>query len=94
MPGKISQKQISMVHSSEQAFNTARQILNKNNISYIEIGTPELKSGYHHNSVTTDVWIVSYTYMVFQEEIAFVYLDDLNRLKLLHILTKHGYITY
>lgn len=85
-----------MKHSSEQALQAAREILSKNKIKHLEVGIPESKTGCQFNRElpVTDVWVISYTYMVFQDEIAFIYLDDLNELNLLYILTKHGYITY
>lgn len=87
---------ISMIHTSEQAFEAARQILISNKIKHIEIGAPEPKAGfgYQNGAPVKDIWVVSYTYMVFQEEEAFIYLYDNDELKLIYILTKHGYVTY
>ncbi|RZK74213.1 MAG: hypothetical protein EOO85_15685 [Pedobacter sp.] len=85
-----------MIHTSEQALNVASQILIDNKVKHIDIGSPQAKIAFRHdeNAPLTDVWVISYTYMVFQEEQAFIYLDDLDELKLIYILTKHGYVTY
>jgi hypothetical protein len=80
-----------MIHSSEQALEAARNILEKNNIKHISVDAPVYKPDWEN---TTDVWWVCYTYMVFQEENAFIYLDDRNGLKLIYILTNHGYLKY
>jgi hypothetical protein len=84
-----------MIHTSQQALKAARQILSSNKVKHIEIGAPEPKAGFEYKggATVTDVWVVSYTYMVFEEEQAFIYLDDRNDLKLIYILTKHGYVT-
>jgi hypothetical protein len=36
-------------------------------------------------------WVVPYTYTVFEEESAFIYLE-IYSLKLIYIMNKHGYI--
>jgi len=84
-----------MIFTSEQALEAAREILNFYEIKHMEIGIPVPKAGYQHQSSVpaTDVWVVSYTYMVFQEEDAFIYLNDQDDLKLIYIMTGHGYLT-
>jgi len=85
-----------MIHTKEQALNAALAILDRLLIKYVETGAPEPKAAfkYQNDAPVNDVWVVSYTYMVFQEEEAFIYLDDRDELKLIYILTKHGYVTY
>jgi hypothetical protein len=84
-----------MIHTSEQALKAAREILELYQIKHIEIGTPEPKAGYQHQpgAPAIDVWVVSYTFMIFQEEDAFIYLNDKDELKLIYIMTGHGYLT-
>lgn len=61
----------------------------------MEIGTPEIKAGYQNqpSAPAIDVWMVDYTYMVFQQEDAFIYLNDQEELKLIYIMNGHGYLT-
>ncbi|TCD11006.1 hypothetical protein EZ449_05765 [Pedobacter frigidisoli] len=84
-----------MVHTREQALKAAREILERRKIKYMEIEAPEPDAGYQHQpgAPEKDVWVVSYTYMVFQDERAFIHLDDREELKLIYIMTGHGYIT-
>ncbi len=84
-----------MIHTSEQALKAAREILDRYEINHIDIGTPEPNSGYQTQTgpVAADVWVVNYTYMVFQEEDAFIYLNDQDELKLIYIMNGHGYLT-
>ncbi|MGF7082830.1 hypothetical protein [Mucilaginibacter sp. UYCu711] len=67
-----------MINTSEQALQAAGEILDKNKIKHSSIGNPDFKLDYPYNKRTlkTDVSVVSYTYMVFEEEMAFIYLDD------------------
>ena len=84
-----------MIHTSEQALEAAREIFKRYEIKHTDIGTPEPKAGYQHQTgaPVMDVWVVNYTYMVFQEEDAFIYLNDHDELKLIYIMTGHGYLT-
>lgn len=84
-----------MIHTSEQALKAAREILDRYQIKHMNVGTPQPKWGYQHQTgvVATEVWVVDYTYMVFQEEDAFIYLNDQDELKLIYIMTGHGYLT-
>lgn len=84
-----------MIHTSDQALKAAREILHRYQIKHMEIGTPKIKAGYQHQTgaPTIDVWVVDYTYMVFQEEDAFIYLNDQEELKLIYIMNGHGYLT-
>jgi hypothetical protein len=73
----------SMIHISEQALQAAREILAQHQIKYSELGKPEPKAGYnyHSDAPVNDIWVISYTHMVFEEEIALIYLDDRDGLK-------------
>lgn len=84
-----------MMHTSEQALEAAREILDRYHIAHIEVGTAEPKAGYQHQpgAPIIDIWVVNYSYMVFQEEDAFIYLNDQDELKLIYIMTGHGYLT-
>ncbi len=84
-----------MIHTSEQAIEAAREILEQYQIKHMKIGTPQPKTGYQHQpgAPIIDIWVVNYTYMVFQEEDAFIYLNDQNELSLIYIMTGHGYLT-
>lgn len=84
-----------MIHTSEQALEAAREILNQYEIKHTSIGTPEPKAGYQHQpgAPAIDVWVVDYTYMVFQDENAFIYLNDQDELNFIYIVTGHGYLT-
>ncbi|MGY4385172.1 hypothetical protein ACVWYN_002208 [Pedobacter sp. UYP24] len=85
-----------MVHSSEQALQVARAILEKNRIKHISVDAPreELNFQFLDSKLVTDAWVICYTYMVFQDEDAFIFLDDRNDLKLIYVLTKHDYVMY
>ena len=84
-----------MIHTSEQALKAALEILNRYDIKHTGIGTPKIKTGYQYqpDAPIIDIWVVDYTYMVFQEEDAFIYLNDHDELKLIYIMTGHGYLT-
>ena len=84
-----------MIHTSEQALEVAREILERHKIKHTSIGTPKPKADYQHQTgaPATEVWVVNYTYMVFQEEDAFIYLNDQEELKLIYIMNGHGYLT-
>ncbi len=84
-----------MIHTSKQAFEAARKILEQYQITHMKIGTPEPKTGYQHQpgAPVINIWVVNYTYMVFQEEDAFIYLNDRDELNLIYIMTGHGYLT-
>ncbi|MDN5285266.1 MAG: hypothetical protein JWR38_1540 [Mucilaginibacter sp.] len=75
----------------------ALSYLQKLKIKYDAIEDPEYKTDYDiqtkgGGSQKTNVWIIPYTYTVFEEEMAFIYLDD-HCFELIYIMTKHGYIT-
>ena len=84
-----------MIHTSQQAIEAAREILDQYQIKHIEMGTSKPKAGYQHQAGASaiDVWVVDYTYMVLQEEDAFIYLNDQEELKLIYIMNGHGYLT-
>ena len=84
-----------MIHTSEQALEAAREILERYKIKHTGIGTPHPKAGYQHQTgaPVINVWVVHYSYMVFQEEDAFIYLNDQEELKLIYIMNGHGYLT-
>jgi hypothetical protein len=84
-----------MIHTSEQALEAAREILNRYHINHMDVGTAQPRSGHQHQpgAPAIDVWVVDYTYMVFQEEDAFIYLNDQDELKLIYIMNGHGYLT-
>lgn len=84
-----------MIHTSEQALEAAREILERYQVKHTGIGTPKIKTGHQHQAgaPAIDVWVVHYTYMVFQEEDAFIYLNDQEELKLIYIMNGHGYLT-
>ena len=83
-----------MKHNSAEVVEVAKQILKKLEIRYNTLHVQELKPGFtvKQTGLVTDVWVVNYTYTVFEEEDAFVYVNDAD-LKLIYVLTKHGYIT-
>lgn len=83
-----------MKHNSAQALEAAKDILKRLKVKYETIKVQEFKPGLkiEQTGLTTNVWVVGYTYTVFEEEDAFVYIDDTD-LKLIYVLTKHGYIT-
>lgn len=68
----------------------AKEFLHQNNISYLTLSAPEFHPQNAKNS-THDFahWVVPYVYKAFQEEDAFIYLDDATQ-KIMYILTKHG----
>ena len=84
-----------MIHTSEQALEATREILNRYEIKHTGIGTPDPRAGYQHQTGAPiiDIWVVNYTYMVFQEEDGFIYLNDEYELNLIYIMTGHGYLT-
>ncbi|MFD1256927.1 hypothetical protein ACFQ3S_08975 [Mucilaginibacter terrae] len=84
-----------MIHTSEQVLEAAREILERYQIKHMDIGTPKPMSDYQNQTGAPeiDVWVVNYTYMVFQEEDAFIYLNDQDELKLIYIMNGHGYLT-
>lgn len=82
-----------MIYNINQVIVVASAILRERNIEYVTLAVPTYKTSFGYKDKVTDVWVVSYTYLVFQEEIAFIYLDDLHELELIHIVTKHGYET-
>ena len=84
-----------MIHTSEQAIEAARKILEQYQIKHMKIGTLQPKTSYQlrPGAPIIDAWVVNYTYMVFQEEDAFIYLNDQDELNLIYIMTGHGYLT-
>ncbi|MBE9597952.1 hypothetical protein [Pedobacter sp. MC2016-24] len=83
---------------SELVKESAIACLKRLNISFNKISEPE----YHENKViqllnghtaTAALWVVHYTYSAFQEEDAFIYLDD-RYFELIYIITPHGFACY
>jgi len=83
-----------MKHNSEQALEAAKDILKRLKVKYdtIKVQAFEPKTKIKQIDQVVDLWVVQYTYTVFQDESAYVYINDAD-LKLIYVLTKHGYIT-
>ncbi|QJD97800.1 hypothetical protein HH214_18920 [Mucilaginibacter robiniae] len=82
-----------MKHTALQAIRSAEKLLIEKKIKYALINPPHFEKGLQGQSTIgpTDVWVLSYIYVCFQDEISFIYLNDTD-LSLNHILTKHGTI--
>lgn len=66
------------------------------NLSFNKISEPEYRKDVliqllNGGCGTADLWVIPYTYTVFQEEDDFIYLDD-RYFALMYITTPHGYI--
>lgn len=84
------------MNRSQLVKEAAIACLKRLNISFNKISEPEYRKGVviqllNGGSSTADLWVIPYTYTVFQEEDAFIYLDD-RYFELLYIITPHGYI--
>jgi len=82
-----------MKHNALQAIHVAEKVLKDKKIKYVNIDPPRFEEVIFEQGMSerADVWIVPYVYLVFQDESAFIYLND-EDLSLIHILTGHGYI--
>jgi hypothetical protein len=82
-----------MKHHALQAIRAAETVLATKRIKYVNIDPPSYRENVVEQGIAkpTNVWVVPYVYMVFQDENAFIYLRD-EDLSLIHILTPHGYI--
>ena len=76
----------------EQIKKAALKFLNEKQIKFSVLEDPSFytkeSEGRKHPN---DYWVVPYTYMVFQEEDAFVYVADTTQ-QVMYVLTNHGYI--
>lgn len=81
-----------MAATSEIIKKIAITFLQDKKINYSKVGdsTFHLK-GAKHSKHDVNYWVVPYTYMVFQEEDAFIYIND-GAQQVMYISTKHGYI--
>ena len=82
-----------MKSNAEKISKVAKAFLRKKELQYTKIGVPQFivnndNLDEFHNG---NYWVVNYEYMVFQEEDAFVHIDDTSE-TVLFILTKHGRI--
>jgi hypothetical protein len=76
----------------EQIQPIAKAYLEKLDIKYLEFGEPRFKSKDDPaHMIAANYWTIDYTYMVFEEELAFVYIND-DEQKAEFILTDHGRI--
>ena len=82
-----------MKHHALQAIRAAENVLANKRIKYVNIDPPSYSENVLEQGIAepTNVWVVPYVYMVFQDENAFIFLKD-EDLSLIHILTPHGYI--
>jgi hypothetical protein len=82
-----------MKHNSTEALEAAKEILKRLKVKYETVKVHEFKpeAKIEETGQIVDLWVVNYTYRVFEEESAFVYINDTD-LKLIYVLTKHGYI--
>ncbi|MGY4537858.1 methionine synthase II (cobalamin-independent) [Mucilaginibacter sp. UYNi724] len=82
-----------MEHNAMQAIRAAEKVLSDKKVKYVNIDPPMFKENIFEQGMSerTDVWVVPYVYIVFQDESAFIYFKDVD-LSLIHILTGHGYI--
>jgi len=79
-----------MISNKETIEKIAFEFLKEKKIKYSKIceaAYVDLKDP--SNEFGIDYWVVPYEYIVFQDEDAFIYIDDLSQ-KVLQILTKHG----
>ncbi|MGY4538990.1 inosine/xanthosine triphosphate pyrophosphatase family protein [Mucilaginibacter sp. UYNi724] len=83
-----------MKHNSTEVLEASKEMLKRLKIKYETIKVQEFKPNakIEETGQIVNLWVVNYTYTVFEEESAFVYIDDTD-LKLIYVLTKHGYIT-
>ena len=80
--------------NQEKAIELAVKHLHKLKIKFLS--EKEMKASFNENEELRDysihpTWVVSYEYMVFEEEIAFIYISD-DTGKVFYIMDKHGYI--
>lgn len=81
-----------MKHNSSEVTDIATLFLKKKNINYRSLSKPVFEENFRlENGQLLDIWVVPYEYKVFQDEAAYVHIDDASG-KVLYILTKHGYI--
>ncbi len=82
-----------MKSNADKIMAIAKKILREKNIGFTKLDAPEfiLKDDNQSNENLPDHWLVVYHYVVFEEEVAFIKINDEDE-KLIHIVTKHGYI--
>lgn len=82
-----------MMHHALQAMRAAEKILAEKKIKYVKVETPKFEENFLQQGMaeSANIWVVPYIYMVFQDEIAFIHLND-EDLALIYIITPHGYI--
>jgi hypothetical protein len=80
-----------MRSTSEEVSKIAKDFLEKNEIEYVSISKPMFfNSSYTGNKLNIDHWSVPYEYKVFQNENAFIEIEDESK-KIIHVVTKHGF---
>lgn len=86
----ISTQLIFMASNQQAIERIVKEFMHTNAISHISTGPAVLHSSGDKASIHKfDYWIVPYVYKVFQEEDAFVYINDASQ-KIMYVLTKHG----
>lgn len=81
-----------MKSTPERIKAIAAAFLKEKEIKYVELGEPVFEpAGAKENKLHIDHWVVSYVYMVFQDEEAFIFIAD-NTEQVLYIMTGHGYL--
>lgn len=79
-----------MLSNQQTIEEIAKQFLHKNKINFLTLGNPVLHKKEDKASIhKMDYWVVPYVYKVFQEEDAFIYINDASK-EIMYILTKHG----
>ena len=81
-----------MEHSVKKITEIAETYLKKKKITYTRLHPPKFEEHKKmRDQQLLDIWVVGYDYTVFQEETAYIYINDTTG-KVLYVLTKHGYI--
>jgi hypothetical protein len=81
-----------MNYTAKKIKEIAELHLKRKKIRYLSVAEPRFEE-----NITTatgeklNAWIVAYDYKVFQDETAFVHIDDQTG-EVIYILTNHGYI--
>lgn len=81
-----------MTSNPEIIRKTAINFLCERNLKYNLIGGVSFHAkGTKHSKHDFDYWVVPFTYTVFQEEDAFIYINDTSQ-QVMYMLTSHGFI--
>lgn len=83
-----------MISKAEDIKDVAIKFLQENNIAYESVNTARfVPVANPTNSEGLDYWVVPYEYMVFELEVAYIYISD-QPVQAMYVLTKHGVETF